>query len=56
MLADREEHVGLAPMTSVHRHLLGRKQYYHASGNNVNHPSDFMARVDAMVLLAALAV
>ncbi|MBQ5354767.1 MAG: SGNH/GDSL hydrolase family protein [Clostridia bacterium] len=56
MLADREEHVGLAPMTSVHRHLLGRKQYYHATGNNVNHPSDFMARVYAMVLLAALGV
>ena len=51
-----EEHIAVAPMTSVHRHILGRKQYYHASGNNVNHPSDFMARVYAMTLLATLGV
>ena len=46
--------VGLAPMTSVHRWLLTRKEFYDMSGNNVNHPSDFLARVYAMVLLAAL--
>ena len=52
--AQHEAHVGVAPMTSMHRHLLRRKEYYHATGNNVNHPSDFMARVYAMTLLAAL--
>ena len=56
MYADAHEHVALSPMTSVHKHLLGRKQYYHASGNNINHPSDFMARVYAMTLLATLGV
>ena len=56
LFAEKEEHVALAPMTSVHRHLLGRKQYYHASGNNVNHPNDFMARVYAMVLNATLGI
>ncbi len=54
--AEPEEHIGLAPMTSVHRYLLTRKEFYHASGNNINHPSDFLARVYAMVLLAALGV
>ena len=54
--AASKDHIALAPMTSVHRHILGRKQYYHASGNNINHPSDFMARVYAMVLLAVLGV
>ena len=43
-------------MTSMHRHLLRRKEYYHATGNNVNHPSDFMARVYAMTLCAALGI
>jgi lysophospholipase L1-like esterase len=51
-----EEHVGVAPMTSMHRHLLQRKEYYHATGNNINHPSDFMARVYAMTLCAALGI
>ena len=54
LFAEKNAHVALAPMTSVHRHILSRKQYYHASGNNVNHPSDFMARVYAMTLLAVL--
>ncbi len=54
--AEHKEHIGLAPMTSVHRYLLTRKEFYHASGNNINHPSDFLARVYAMVLLAAMGV
>ncbi|MBQ4192650.1 MAG: SGNH/GDSL hydrolase family protein [Clostridia bacterium] len=54
--AEREAHVGIAPMTSMHRHLLKRKEYYHATGNNVNHPSDFMARIYAMTLCAALGI
>ena len=53
-LAEADPHIALAPMTRVHRYLLSRKQYYHASGNNINHPSDFMARVYAMVLLRAM--
>ena len=52
--AENEPHIGLAPMTSVHRHLLAWKEFYHATGNNINHPNDFLARVYAMTLLAAL--
>ncbi len=48
------DRLAIAPMTSVHKHILGRKEYYHMTGNNVNHPNDFLARVYAMVLLAVL--
>lgn len=54
MYADAHPNTAIAPMTSVHKHILTRKQYYHASGNNINHPSDFLARVYAMVLLGVL--
>jgi hypothetical protein len=41
-------------MSSVHRHLLARKEYYHMTGNNINHPNDFLARVYGMVLMAVM--
>ena len=49
-----EAHVAAAPMTSVHKYILGRKEYYHMTGNNVNHPNDFLARIYGMTLLAVL--
>ncbi len=52
--AAKNDRLAIAPMTSVHRYILGRKQYYHMTGNNVNHPNDFLARIYAMVLLAVL--
>jgi len=48
------DNVAIAPMTSVHKHLLSRKEYYHMTGNNVNHPNDFLARIYGMVLLAVM--
>lgn len=47
-------HISCAPMTTMHKHLLSRKEYYHMTGNNVNHPNDFLARAYAMVLLATM--
>jgi len=42
--------VAVADMTTFHQELLRRKQFYHMSANNVNHPNDFMARAYAQVL------
>ncbi|MBO5649577.1 MAG: SGNH/GDSL hydrolase family protein [Clostridia bacterium] len=44
----------LVPMTSVHAALLKKKRFYDMSGNNVNHPCDFLARVYAQVILAQI--
>ena len=40
----------VADMTTYHTHLLTLKRYYDMSGNNVNHPNDFLARAYAHVL------
>lgn len=36
--------VTVVDMTSVHKELLKTKTYVDVSGNNINHPNDFMAR------------
>lgn len=46
--------VGLVRMTSLHRALLSSKPYYHMTGNNVNHPNDFLSRVYAQAVVWAL--
>ncbi|MBE6599246.1 MAG: SGNH/GDSL hydrolase family protein [Ruminococcaceae bacterium] len=52
--AAEEDSVGVIPMTSIHRHLLTRKPYHHMTGNNVNHPNDFLARIYAMCALGTI--
>lgn len=47
--------VGIVPMTSLHAHILKRKEFYSFTGNNVNHPNDFQARLYAQAILAAVA-
>ena len=42
--------VAVADMTTFHKHLLTRKRFCDMSGNNVNHPNDFLARAYAHVL------
>ena len=44
----------LADMTSLHGALLGRKRYEDMTGNNVNHPNDFLSRVYAQLMLRTL--
>ncbi len=43
-----------APITSVHEEILRTKRYCDMTGNNVNHPNDFLARVYVHVILTAL--
>ncbi|MBQ1848667.1 MAG: SGNH/GDSL hydrolase family protein [Clostridia bacterium] len=44
----------LVPMTEVHKALLTKKRYYDMTGNNVNHPNDFLASVYAQTILEVL--
>lgn len=44
----------LVPMTSVHKALLKKKHFYDMTGNNINHPNDFLARVYTQTILTVL--
>jgi len=45
------EHIVVLNMTKFHEALLVRKKYCDLTGNNINHPNDFLARCYAMNLL-----
>ncbi len=49
-----KEGTAVADVTSLHRYLLSKKRYFDMTGNNVNHPNDFLARVYAQCVLATL--
>ncbi len=53
-LASSFENVAVANVTEVHKYMLERKNYEDTTGNNVNHPNDFLARVYAQVLLTTV--
>jgi lysophospholipase L1-like esterase len=44
----------LVPMTDMHTALLSRKRFFDMTGNNVNHPNDFLASVYAQTILRIL--
>lgn len=46
--------VGCAQVTSVHESVIKVKRYYDMTGNNVNHPNDFLARIYAQTVLHAI--
>lgn len=48
--------VAVANMTEMHKFLLTKKRYQDMTGNNVNHPNDFLARIYAQVLLKTFGV
>jgi len=48
------EGVAVANMTDMHKALLQNKRYADMTGNNVNHPNDYLVRVYAQTLLATL--
>lgn len=50
LLGLEEDGVAVADMTTFHKTLLRHKRYFDMSGNNVNHPNDFLARAYAQVL------
>lgn len=53
-LAERLPGVACLPLTSFHKALLAKKPYYHMTGNNINHPNDFLARIYTQFILASL--
>ena len=55
LLSLETEGVVVADMTTFHEHLLTRKRYCDMSGNNVNHPNDFLARAYAQVMWQTVA-
>ena len=48
------EGVALADMTTLHTYMLTRKAFRDITGNNVNHPNDFLTRAYAQVLLRTM--
>ena len=54
MLRLEREGVCVADMTSLHAALLRRKAFRDMTGNNVNHPNDFLAAVYAQTVLRIL--
>ena len=50
-VAETLPNVCVAPVTSVHAALLETKRYADMTGNNVNHPNDFLMRVYAQTIL-----
>jgi hypothetical protein len=46
--------IAVVQMTSLHRSLLTVKPYYHMTGNNINHPNDFLARFYAQSIVEAI--
>ena len=51
--AEREQ-IAIAPVTSMHKSLLARKKYADMTGNNINHPNDFLVRIYAQTLLKTM--
>jgi len=48
--------IAVADVWSIHEYLLTKKTYWDISGNHINHPNDFMARVYAQTILARLGI
>ena len=44
----------VAPVTSMSRSVLARKRFRDISGNNINHPNDFMIRLYAQTVIQTL--
>lgn len=53
-IASAYEGVAVADINSMHNWLLERKDYCDMTGNNVNHPSDFLVRLYSQIILSQL--
>jgi len=53
-IAGFEQGIAAVPVWSMHKYMLASKRYYDMTGNNVNHPNDFLARVYAQAVCALL--
>lgn len=54
LLSLETEGIAVAPVTKMYTYLMQNKRYYDMTGNNVNHPNDFVARLYAQTLNAVL--
>ena len=54
LLSHEQRGVAVCNITSMHASYLRRKRYFDMSGNNVNHPNDFLARMYAQTILATI--
>ena len=54
LLLPDEPMLPMVPMTSVHAALLEKKNYRDMTGNNVNHPNDFLARAYAHTIVRVM--
>ena len=48
------DNVSIVDMTHIHLNLLKKKKFKDMTGNNVNHPNDFLARVYAQSILEVM--
>ncbi len=48
------ENTVMANVTEVHKYLMQRKHFIDLTGNNVNHPNDFLVRIYAQCVLTTL--
>lgn len=53
-IAAFEQGIAAVPVWSMHKYMLESKRYYDMTGNNVNHPNDFLARVYAQAVSSLL--
>lgn len=53
-LAQEEAGVALADITTLHKEYLGVKNYRDMTGNNVNHPNDFLMRLYAQTIVKTI--
>ena len=53
-LCKKYEHIDVVPVNSMHKAILEKKRYYDMTGNNVNHPNDFMARIYAQTIIKTI--
>lgn len=44
----------VAPLTAIHQYLLTRKNFWDMTGNNINHPNDFLSGIYAQAILSLL--
>lgn len=52
--AAKYDNIDVAPVTSVHASILEHKRYFDMTGNNVNHPTDYLTRIYAQTVLKVL--
>lgn len=50
-LAKEYDNIAVADMTSIHSYLLTKKRFCDMTGNNVNHPNDYLVNVYRDVML-----